>query len=108
MVCGLKIDPSNSATYVPAATFHAREIVEPKSGACSTDGLVKAHSRPPRMMATTNASTVTVKVLPTRMESRSTSPNGRLLRPSPAAAPDPGGGFPGGCVAGGWAPEFWV
>src|ERR1700733_15654939 len=103
-VCGLNTDPSNSATYVPAATAQALAIAFPGAEkkslqACRTASLVNAASSPPRMVAASSASTVTVTVL-SWIVSRRCSPKVRS-RPACGSVPPAGGGGAGGPVSGG-------
>src|SRR5579859_6059524 len=96
-VCGLKIDPSNSATYAPTAVFQASENAWPGAEnklpqACSTVVLLNALINPPTTSAATRARTVTVNELPSTIEVKISR-----ARPAPAYASEPGGGS--GCSA---------
>src|SRR5450756_360700 len=61
------------------------------AGACSTAGLEHAQSSPPSTVAVTSASTVTVKVFPSRKDSLNISPNGRCRLFSPGSSVTAGG-----------------
>src|ERR1700685_3530868 len=73
------------------------------AGASSTVVLVNAQSSPPSTVAATRASTVTVKVFPSRKASLRVSPNARGLLPLPrssATAADAAGAVDDGSAAG--------